>query len=256
MLKIGDFSKLTQISIRMLRYYEEKELLIPAEKDFNTNYRFYHISQIKDANIIKTLSRLNVATKDIKTALTSDKHLNEILAQHQEKLENEIILQREQIMLIENIKKNDNKEMVFEVKIKKVPDFKVFSHRGTIDNYHDEQILWSELYKKIQKYNIKIQQNTNEIALFHNSDDIDIEVMMIVDESETNFNILPGKEKVLSILVYGPYYNIAKAFETLANLIEEKHYQIDGNVREIPIYGPWNKDNENDYLTEIQIPIK
>ncbi|MGN1031827.1 MAG: MerR family DNA-binding transcriptional regulator, partial [Intestinibacter sp.] len=33
MFKIGEFSKLMQVSIRMLRYYDEKGLLKPAEID-------------------------------------------------------------------------------------------------------------------------------------------------------------------------------------------------------------------------------
>ena len=46
MLKIGDFSKLSRVSIRMLRYYDEKELLNPAEIDASTGYRYYREDQL------------------------------------------------------------------------------------------------------------------------------------------------------------------------------------------------------------------
>ncbi len=46
MLKIGDFSKLSRVSIRMLRYYDEKELLKPAEIDASTGYRYYREDQL------------------------------------------------------------------------------------------------------------------------------------------------------------------------------------------------------------------
>ena len=39
MFKIGEFSKLTQVSIRMLRYYDEMGLLKPSQVDPWTNYR-------------------------------------------------------------------------------------------------------------------------------------------------------------------------------------------------------------------------
>ena len=45
-LKIGDFSKLSRVSIRMLRYYDEKELLKPAEIDASTGYRYYREDQL------------------------------------------------------------------------------------------------------------------------------------------------------------------------------------------------------------------
>jgi DNA-binding transcriptional MerR regulator len=52
MFRIGEFSKLTQVSIRMLRYYDETGLLKPAETDRFTNYRLYSIAQIPVLNKI------------------------------------------------------------------------------------------------------------------------------------------------------------------------------------------------------------
>lgn len=51
MLKIGDFSKLTRISIRMLRHYNEIGLLIPEETDGDTGYRYYSASQLAHGRI-------------------------------------------------------------------------------------------------------------------------------------------------------------------------------------------------------------
>ncbi|WP_097003535.1 TrmO family methyltransferase domain-containing protein [Lacrimispora amygdalina] len=45
MFQIGEFSKLTQITIRMLRYYDEAGLLKPAEIDPWTGYRMYSVEQ-------------------------------------------------------------------------------------------------------------------------------------------------------------------------------------------------------------------
>lgn len=45
-LKIGEFSKLTQVSIRMLRYYDENDLLKPAQTDPFSGYRLYSVEQI------------------------------------------------------------------------------------------------------------------------------------------------------------------------------------------------------------------
>ena len=46
MLKIGEFSKLTQVSVRMLRHYDEIGLLKPAEIDCFTDYRYYKEEQL------------------------------------------------------------------------------------------------------------------------------------------------------------------------------------------------------------------
>ena len=46
MFKIGEFSKLTQVSIRMLRYYDEMGIFKPEKVDTFTGYRMYSASQI------------------------------------------------------------------------------------------------------------------------------------------------------------------------------------------------------------------
>lgn len=51
MLRIGDFSKLSRISIRMLRYYEKHNLLKPRYVDEESGYRFYAHEQIFEAEI-------------------------------------------------------------------------------------------------------------------------------------------------------------------------------------------------------------
>ena len=52
MFRIGEFSKLTQVSIRMLRYYDEVGLLTPAEVDKWTGHRLYSVEQIPRLNKI------------------------------------------------------------------------------------------------------------------------------------------------------------------------------------------------------------
>ena len=46
MIRIGDFSKLSRVSVKTLRYYDEMGLLKPVEVDPFTGYRFYLFSQL------------------------------------------------------------------------------------------------------------------------------------------------------------------------------------------------------------------
>ena len=68
MFKIGEFSKLTQVSIRMLRYYDEAGLLKPAEIDSFTGYRFYSTEQIPVLNKIIFLRDLGFNVSEITVA--------------------------------------------------------------------------------------------------------------------------------------------------------------------------------------------
>ena len=55
MLKIGDFSKLSRVSVRMLRHYDEIGLLRPAETDPANGYRYYSAAQLETAERIRVL---------------------------------------------------------------------------------------------------------------------------------------------------------------------------------------------------------
>ena len=55
MLKIGEFSKLSRVSVRMLRHYDEVGLLAPSEVDPMTGYRYYSERQLITAGRIAAL---------------------------------------------------------------------------------------------------------------------------------------------------------------------------------------------------------
>lgn len=58
MYKIGEFSKLTQISTKTLRYYDEEDMLIPSYRDSNNGYRYYDDEDYKKALLILKLRNL------------------------------------------------------------------------------------------------------------------------------------------------------------------------------------------------------
>jgi DNA-binding transcriptional MerR regulator len=150
MFKIGDFSKLTMISVRMLRYYDEMGLFKPAEIDLSTGYRYYSAKQITNLNLIISLRDMGFNVSDITIAVNEQSY---------EKMK-DILKQKEAEM----------------------------------------------------KNNIKIEE--------------------------------------------GEFSNIAPAYNYLGQWIEENGYGICGTARQLPLKGPCNEANHNDYLTEIQVPVK
>lgn len=66
MLQIGEFSKLTGVPIRTLRYYDEIDLFKPADIDLFTNYRYYNEEQIEDLNLINKLKSVGFSLDEIK----------------------------------------------------------------------------------------------------------------------------------------------------------------------------------------------
>ncbi|MBK8046560.1 MAG: MerR family transcriptional regulator [Anaerolineales bacterium] len=60
MFKIGDFSRVSQVSVRMLRHYDKLGLLAPGHIDKFTGYRYYTLDQLPRLNRIVALNDLGL----------------------------------------------------------------------------------------------------------------------------------------------------------------------------------------------------
>lgn len=268
MFKIGDFSKLSKVSIRMIRYYDEIGLLVPASVDSLTGYRYYAAKQIGEISKIILLRDIGFTSIEIFKFLSLTDIVSKKKMLESKKIQTleTVSFENHKLEMISSTIRNLDKErsnMDFTVIIKSIPSYKVVSLRQIIPAYDQEGILWHKIGGFVQKQKIKCVGLN--LAIYHDESckdsDVDVEVVMQVDEFKENkdgfvFKNLPSLEKVVSILIPGDYSNIATAFEFLGQWIYSNHYSIVGNVRQIPIKGPWSEKNPDDYLTEIQFPVE
>lgn len=77
----------------------------------------------------------------------------------------------------------------------------------------------------------------------------------INSRADLRFRTLPA---IQAACVYhkGSYRTFAESYETVLKYIEENGYEIAGEIRESYIDGVWNKDDESQWLSEIQVPIR
>ena len=77
-LKIGEFFQLMQITIKTLRHYEQKGLLLPDEVDEWTRSRYYGSKQMQKLNAIRNLQLLGFSLDEIKALYEEDSHTSRI----------------------------------------------------------------------------------------------------------------------------------------------------------------------------------
>ena len=105
MLRIGDFSKLSRISIRMLRHYDEIGILHPESVDDFTGYRYYSESQLPLAGRIQALKSLGFGLSVIKEILVKYEDVREMkrfLLVKRKELEEEALETRQKLMLLDS----------------------------------------------------------------------------------------------------------------------------------------------------------
>lgn len=268
MFKIGEFSKLTQVSIRMLRHYDETGLLKPAHIDKLTNYRLYSTGQIPVLNKIKFLRDLGFNISEISLALGSwdDEFITSMLDNKRSEIEEAIISGQDKLSKIELAKRDIRQESIaihYNVTIKSIPSYQVFSLRRTVRDYYAEGLLWKEMSAYANENGIPVSDNT--FTIYHDAEykenDVDIEVCAPVSRmgKDADGFIYRNTQPVpimACTMVYGPFENIAGAYLGFAGWLQEhSQYSMGEQSRQIVHRGPWNEENPDQYLTEIQIPL-
>jgi DNA-binding transcriptional MerR regulator len=125
MFTIGEFARLGDISIRMLRHYDEIGLLAPAQVDPATGYRSYSIAQLRDLNRIVALRGLGFSLAEVRQLLAgiTAAELRAMLLARQADLERQIELGQAALCRVEArlraIERED--EMADDIVVKTVP---------------------------------------------------------------------------------------------------------------------------------------
>jgi DNA-binding transcriptional MerR regulator len=269
--RIGEFSKLTQISIRMLRYYDEAGLLKPAQIDKFTGYRSYSVDQIPILHRILFLRDSGFQISEIAGILKNwnDDFILKELQSKRDEIRALIEEEKRRAAKIDSAIHDLKKEQISlhcNVTIRKIPGYPVLSLRKIIPNYFAEGELWKELAERMEQEQIRLPQNTLNFAIYHDTDykeaDVDVEVCAVIPEavyyeSSELFRVTEEVEAMACFMVYGPFENIGPAFESFAHwLTENDQYRMAGLNRQICHRGPWNEENPDKYLTEIQIPVE
>ena len=87
MLSIGAFSQLTGLSVKALRYYHAKELLVPSEVDAYSRARRYSLGQLATARWLAALRRAGLSIESTKQAIQSPDLAERIVSEHRQVLE-------------------------------------------------------------------------------------------------------------------------------------------------------------------------
>ncbi|WP_283608272.1 MerR family transcriptional regulator [Faecalispora anaeroviscerum] len=270
MLKIGDFSKLSRISIRMLRHYDEIGLLVPESIDSVTSYRHYSEAQLLVANQILALREmgfsLSVTAEILKTYHDPQAFRQYLLLKRAEMLEQEEKIGRQLLLLetaITRLGKDENM-MEYTVILKELPERTVASLRKVIPAYDQEGILWEQLQRELGPQNVQFANPCNATAVFYDEGykeiDPDVEIQLSVQGSYRNtenvvFKTLPAIQ-IASATYQGSYEQINDVNRAVANWVKDNRYEFNGAMFNIYHVSPAQTQNPDELVTEVCFPVK
>jgi effector-binding domain-containing protein len=269
MFKIGDFSRLSRISVKALRYYDEIGLLKPVQVDQFTGYRYYSADQLPRLNYIIALKDTGLSLEEIATLINNSlnpSQMRDIFILKQAELRQRLNQERKRLEQVENLLRQIEKEGKmpdYKIVVKKVEPQLIASMRGILPAYGEVGQFYGEIFKHLAKKMI-FKPAAATFLICYDSEykerDVDVEVCVPVKKSvpgsdKVKVYELPGMEAAC-IIHKGQYEGIGEAYGALMAWIESHGYQITGPDRELYLTSPYETKDPAKYVTEIQFPVK
>lgn len=270
MLKIGEFSKLSRVSIRMLRHYDEISLLMPDAVDEFTGYRYYSESQLLRAERIQMLKNMGFGLAMIGEILSSYKDAREMerfLLIKRKETESELEASRQRLQLLDSTiswLRKDGNIMSYSVTLKTLPELYVASVRDIIPNYECEGQLWHTLMEETAPLNMQDGNPCYTLSVYYDGEfkeqDVDVEVRKSVtgsysDTEHVKFKTVPPIQ-MASATFKGPYEQISGVNAAVAQWICDNGYEMDGLSFNINHVSPYETQNPEEYVTEVCYPVR
>lgn len=269
MLKIGEFSKLSRVSVRMLRYYDEIGLLKPAEIDRFTDYRYYREDQLPTVNRITALRDMGFSLANIVPVLAAyddRRQLERFFSARQRELE---ALSRDtarKLALLDAAQKRlrEEKDMNYNVTIKTIPARYAATVRMTIPRYEDEGLVWGVLTEETSRMRLAEADPCLCAVTFLDGEykEENVEVMAwktvkgsYPDTEHVKFRTLP-EATVASCTYQGSYEQIGDVYAAVAAWIEANGYEPADAMFNIYHVSPHETQDPDEFVTEVCYPVR
>jgi effector-binding domain-containing protein len=269
MIRIGDFSKLSQVPVKTLRYYDEVGLLEPAQVDASTGYRYYSYDQLARLNRILALKDLGFSLAEVYRLLEeglSAEAIRGMLKLRQAEIRQHMQEESDRFARVEARLKHIEREdsmSEYDVVIKKIDSLKVASVRGVVPTPPDQGRLWQQLERYLAIQNIKPSGPC--FSLYHDEEykeqDWDIEVCEPIQADldateQVKVYGLPAVESMACVIHHGPFVTIGEAYDAALRWIGENGFHVSGPAREVYLREADHGSQEDpETVTEVQFPV-
>jgi len=240
MYRVGEFSRLCQVTIRTLRYYDELGILRPNIVDKFTGYRYYSSNQLKDYHNILLLKELGFSLDEIKTNI---KDINDVFISNKIKeLEREQGNLSTKLNVLDKMKRKLNSgEDIMDINVVEIDsyDFIIAGFRKVVKNRKELEKYFCEAKEILDKANIKYKGKAiiNEDVEYLD-EELDLIIGYELEETESTFmaNIpLPlhadfdlevKNKKRLSVVCENTVENINNAYSSIIEYANTNNFQI------------------------------
>ncbi len=266
MFTIGDFSKLSGLTVKTLRFYHEEGLLVPAYVDPDSGYRYYQERQLETARVIAWLRGVDFPIADIRQFL-HDADEADLLAQ----LERRRSQIQEQIKRLKQMVHSLDRFLSEERQGQAMAEISTDVSEKNLDTMLVAGIRMKGRYRECGKGFARLGRSFGRLIcgkplLLHydseyHEDDADFEACLPLRQPKSVEGVsvreLPGV-RCVALVHQGPYDQLGRSYAKALKWIKQHNYKVVLPTREVYLKGPGMifKGNPKNYVTEIQIPVE
>ncbi len=280
MFKISEFSRLTRVPAKTLRFYDDIGLFKPQHVDSWTGYRYYSATQLPRLHRIMVLKSLGFSLDQIKAMLDESLSVDEMRAMLRMKraeIERIVDAERQRLADVESrlqwIEREDSVLSTYEVILKSIPAIPVASMREIVPDMEALppaiERMFGELMGYVAAHGAHLADISEPggmgIVVYHDQDfnceNLDIEVaspirgsLVAPPDGHIHVHALPAVETMACTIHKGSFGGLGEAYAAMTRWVEANGYAIAGANREITLaYDP--DGSPDDYVTELQFPV-
>lgn len=275
MLKIGEFSRLSQVTVKTLHHYDDIGLLKPSHTDPFTNYRYYTLDQLPRLHSIIALKELGLSLDEIAILLRQalpPEQIRGMLRRKQAELQQRVQEEQAQLAQIEFRLRQIELEgtiQTLDIVIKRIEPQFALTLRKIFHSRPERERVGQGIRAAIEQGRIHWTGST-PINIFYEEEFrgeySDTEFAVPVEAAHTptvslgeigtlTLRELPAMETAAVYLHQGDYPSLTEKFLLMQRWVVENGYALSGIMRFLYHRGPMHTANPSEYLTEIQHQI-
>jgi DNA-binding transcriptional MerR regulator len=263
-LTVGDFSRITHLSVKTLRHYHDVGLLEPADVNPGTGYRYYQPDQVPTAQVIRRLRDLGMPVPEVRAVLAAQDLAgrNALIAKHLDRLEAELASTRSAVDSLRNLLRQP--ETAATIEHRTVSASPAIGIQATIDR--EDLLVWwhgalGELHAIVDAQHLRrtgpsgglyasemFQQDRGEATVF-----IPVEGSVRAVGRIEPFEV-PAAE--LAIITHrGALDDIDLTYAELGTYTTRHEISVDGPLREYYLRDAFDGPDATEWVTELGWPI-
>ncbi|MBX5449841.1 MerR family transcriptional regulator [Thermogemmatispora sp.] len=271
MLKISDFARLGQVSMRTLRYYDEIGLLKPVQVDPLTGYRYYAVEQLTRLHRILDLKEMGFELSQIVHLLdeqVTPEQLRAVLQQRLAEVQQTIVIEQERQARIEARLQQlmlKDQQAHYDVVLKRLKSQLVATSRTTAPTRAQQLHFARQMLQFLKECGVKPDEQwlllTPDATGEGEGSIVEVAIPVegaslgnIVERSGGHITIRELPAVTAATLLYrGSPYSLSGVYQSLGTWIEAHGYAIAGPYRHLLLQ---QADESESCLIEVQLPVE